>query len=445
MKRQQTITRRTVLRLSATAALPLVHIRSAGAAGKLALAFWDHWVPGGNDVMTRQINAWSEKNKVDVAVDYMSAGNKLQVTAAAEAQAKTGHDVIALPVWEIHNHSSAFDPVDDVVQRLIAQYGPTNPVNEYLAKIGGHWMAVPSNSGSQNQPPCGRISMLKDYAGFDVLAAYPVNDEYTAGADAWTWDALLKAAEACQKAGKPFALGLSNAGDCVDFCGAMFAAFGAALVDAQGNVKVRSDEVRQVLEYGTQLVKFLPSGVLSYDSASNNRALISGQSALIFNPPSAWAVARRDQPKIAADCWTFSAPRGPKGRFVAYNPYFWALWSFSRNKPAAKELLEFLSQREQVQERTTAVFGFDIPPFDSMLDFKVWKEVEPPKGTVYNYPIRPSHHATPDVAGAPAPADVAVQIYNRGVMPLMLAKLFTGGSVNDAINWAEGELTGFMR
>ena len=42
---------------------------------------------------------------------------------------------------------------------------------------------------------------------------YPVNTEYTSGADAWTWDARLKAAEACRKkAGMPFALGLSNAG-----------------------------------------------------------------------------------------------------------------------------------------------------------------------------------------------------------------------------------------
>ena len=136
----------------------------------------------------------------------------------------------------------------------------------------------------------------------------------------------------------PFALGLSNAGDCVDFCGALFAAYGADLVDAQGKITVSSDEVRQVLEYGQQLVKFLPRDVLSYDSASNNRALISGQSALIFNPPSAWAVAKRDQPQVAQDCWTISAPRGPKGRFVAYNPYFWAIWSFSRNKhpPARK-------------------------------------------------------------------------------------------------------------
>jgi len=341
---------------------------------KLALAFWDHWVPGGNDVMTQQINIWARKNQVEVTTDYMSAGNKLVITAAAEEQAKTGHDAMAMAVWEVQNHAHSLEPVDDVVQRLIARYGPTNEVNEYLAKVNGIWMAVPSNSGSQNQPPVARIGVLREKAGLDLLSMYPVNNEYTSGADAWTWDAHLKAADACQKAGMPFALGLSNAGDCVDFCGALFASYGAELIDAKGNITVRSDEVRQVLEYGQQLVKFLPRDVLSYDSASNNRALISGQSALIFNPPSAWAVAKRDQPQVARDCWTISAPRGPKGRFVAYNPYFWAIWSFSRNKAAAKDLLEYLCQREQVEERTRAVSGFDIPPFDSMLVDKIlWK------------------------------------------------------------------------
>ena len=153
-----------------------------------------------------------------------------------------------------------------------------------------------------------------------MLAAYPVSNDYTSSAEAWTWDKHLKAAEACAKVGKPFALGLSNAGDCVDFCGALFAAYGAELVGPNGNITVRSDAVREVLQYGQQLVKFLPGAALSYDSASNNRALISGQSALIFNPPSAWAVAKRDQPHVAGDCWTFPAPRGPKGRFVAVQP-----------------------------------------------------------------------------------------------------------------------------
>jgi ABC-type glycerol-3-phosphate transport system substrate-binding protein len=440
-----TTTRRTLITGAAAAGLPLVHIRSGRAAGKLALAFWDHWVPGGNDAMTAQINTWAAANHVDVTTDYMSTGNKLPITAAAEHQARTGHDAIALPVWEIHNHAEAFEPVDAVMQRLIGKYGPTNEVNEYLAKIDGHWLAVPSNSGSQNQPPCGRISVLKDKAGLDVLAMYPVNTEYTSGAEAWTWDAHLKAAEACHNAHMPFALGLSNAGDCVDFCGALFAAYGAELVDAKGGLALRSDAMRQVLEYGERLVKVLPPDVLSYDSASNNRALISGHSALIFNPPSAWAVAKRDQPQIARDCWTFPAPRGPKGRFIAYNPYFWGVWSFSRNKTAAMELLEYLSERPQVEERTRKVEGFDIPPFDSMLNFKVWEEVEPPRGTVYHYPLRPFHHAHPHVAGAPAPASVAVQIYNRGTQPAMLARLFNGQSIPQVLDWAEEELGGFTR
>ena len=105
----------------------------------------------------------------------------------------------------------------------------------------------------------------------------------------------------------------------------------------------------------------------------------------------------------------------------------------------------YLSERPQVEERTKAVSGFDIPPFDSMLDFKVWEEVEPPRGTIYHYPIRPSHHAMPSVAGAPAAPEIAVQIYNRGIMPLMLGKLFNGQSVGDTIAWAEEELQGFIR
>ena len=68
--------------------------------------------------MTKQITAWARKNQVDVTIDYMSAGNKLVITAAAEEQARTGHDAIALPVWEVHNHAHAFEPVDDVMQRL---------------------------------------------------------------------------------------------------------------------------------------------------------------------------------------------------------------------------------------------------------------------------------------------------------------------------------------
>ena len=80
------LSRRGVLKLGAAAsALPLVHIRTAGAAGKLSIGFWDHWVPGGNEIMQNQVNAWAAQNKVEVQVDFITGnGNKLSMTGAAE-------------------------------------------------------------------------------------------------------------------------------------------------------------------------------------------------------------------------------------------------------------------------------------------------------------------------------------------------------------------------
>jgi len=439
--------RRGALKLgAAAAALPLVHIRTAGAAGKLSIAFWDHWVPAGNDVMRRQVQAWADKNKVDVQADFVTSnGFKNLVTIAAEAQAKEGHDIQAMPGWETQNHRELMEPMDDVVKRLAALYGEPDEVMQYLGKWQGHWLAVPTSSGNQVKGPCGRISVLKGKAGLDVVGMYPARDERTDAAKNWTWDAHLKAAEACQGAGMPFAIGLGVTADSVDTAGALFHAYGADVVNEKGDITVDSDAVRQVLEHAEQLVKYLPDDAVSYDDASNNRALIAGKSALIWNPPSAWAVAKRDAPKVAEDCWTFPAPAGPNGRFVPVGVFMWGVWQFARNKSAAKDMIEFLMQRENVEARCNATEGYDIPPFPKMLDFPVWSNVHPPPGTAYNYPIRPVHDARPSIACSPAPPEIAVQIYNRGTLPTMFAKLKSGQSIKQAIAWAQEELEGFVR
>jgi ABC-type glycerol-3-phosphate transport system substrate-binding protein len=444
------ISRRDVLKLgaaaAASAALPLVHVRTSHAAGKLSVGFWDHWVPAGNAAMKKQVAAWAKKNKVDVTADFItSVGNKNLLTIAAEAQAKTGHDIQAYPTWQVGNYAQDLEPVDDIVAALEKKYGKINPVSEYLAKVKGHWMALPSSSGSQYKPSCARISVFKK-EGLDVQAMYPAKPEHTKLSDQWTWDSFLKYAGAAQKANLPFAIGLGQTSDNVDWVGALFRSFGAELVDANGNITVKSDAVKQALEYMMKLTKFLSNEVYSYDDASNNRALISGKTALIFNPPSAYAVAKRDAPSVAADCWTFPTPAGPKGRFVPHLPYFWGIWNFSKNKSAAKSLLTFLMERKQVEERDIAVDGYDIPPFISMSDFKIWSEVGPPRGTVYNYPVRPFHNATPSIAAYPAPREIAVQIYTRATMTTMVAKMSKGGqSMDQALNWAQDELEGFKR
>jgi ABC-type glycerol-3-phosphate transport system substrate-binding protein len=239
-------------------------------------------------------------------------------------------------------------------------------------------------------------------------------------------------------------IGLGGTADSVDTMGALFGAYGAQLVDAKGNVTVKSDAVKQVLEYMKKLVPFLPPEVTAWDDGSNNKWLVSGKGSMIMNPPSAWAVAKRDNVKVAEQLWTFPAPRGPKGRHVPYTPYFWSIWKFSKNKSAAKSLLVHLSQRDSVEKMVAASQGYDIPSFSKLHDFKTWSEEGPPKGTLYNYPPRPDHILS--VAAFPAPPKIGVQVYTQAISTKMVAKVTKGGeSIDKVIGWAASELEGFMR
>ncbi|HEX2940548.1 MAG TPA: extracellular solute-binding protein [Rhodopila sp.] len=448
MSKSWSVSRRQAVKLgAAAAALPLVHIRTAGAAGSLTVGFWDHWVPGANDVMKKQVNAWAEKNKVNVTTDFItSSGGKLQLTPAAETQAKTGHDVMTFFSWDAQNYADSLEPVDDVMQRLQAANGEVNRICTYLAKSKGHWTSIPTSSGTQTKPPCARISWFKKH-GLDLQAMYPPKDEKTPLQAQWTWENFLKYAELAQKEGMTFAMGMGGGlnTDATDVHGAIFAAFGGSLVDGKGQSQLRSAGTRQAMEYAQRLVKFYPADAVSYDDASNNRALISGKTALIFNPPSAWAVAKRDAPQVAADCWTFPVPAGPKGRFIPSLMFFWGVYNFSSNKSAAKDLLEHLMQRENVEARDIASEGYDLPPYAKLTDFKIWEQVGPPVGTVYNYPIRPASGQIPSLTASEAPPSVAVQIYNRAVHNQIFARLREGQSIDQVVSWAEDEISGYMR
>jgi ABC-type glycerol-3-phosphate transport system substrate-binding protein len=193
-----------------------------------------------------------------------------------------------------------------------------------------------------------------------------------------------------------------------------------------------------------KLVPYLPADTAVYNDASNNQALISGTSALIFNPPSAWAVAKADAIKVAEDCWHFPNPAGPKGRFDPFLPFFWGVWSFSQNKSAAKDLITWLQQRPQVQTLTDAAEGYDIPPFVSMHDFKIWSTVEPPVGVVYNYPIRSWHDAQSNMACWPAPPDIATKMYSNALFNVMVVKLTKQGQkLSDVLAWAEQQVENY--
>src|SRR5215470_4979846 len=183
MTRVHRITRRQALKVTASAVgttLPLVHVQTAGAAGKLTMGIWDHWVPAANPVLKGLIDEWAAKNKVEVTIDFIpSAGNKIILTQAAEAQARSGHDILAFDQYAAHQYGDRLTPVNDVVDGLVKQYGPVSKAVEYLGTSNGKWLAVPVVWGSAPLPPVGRISMLKEFCGEDVTEWYPAKDVRT--------------------------------------------------------------------------------------------------------------------------------------------------------------------------------------------------------------------------------------------------------------------------
>ncbi len=199
--------------------------------------------------------------------------------------------------------------------------------------------------------------MFKKFANVDVQEWFPAHESTPDAAKDWTYDTQLKLAEACFKAGYGFGLGCGPTTDSCQTWGATFGAFGADLVDAKGNITADSDNVKMALEYAKRMVPFLPTDTVSYDDASNNRALISGKSAMIWNPPSAWAVAKRDAPQVAEDCWTFPNPKGIEGPPGAAPAVFLGHLAVRAEQERGEGPDRLSVQREQMETLTTAVVG----------------------------------------------------------------------------------------
>ncbi len=171
--------------------------------------------------------------------------------------------------------------MNDIVEPLIEQNGAVNGTVEYLGKIGGKWLGVPATVGSQIKGPS--LAHRPDERARRHRRSGNVSRGAAPKADAWTFDAFLKAAEGCHRANHAFGIGLGTTADNVDTAGAIFHGFGAVLVDGKGNIVVRNDAVRQAIDYYRRLMAFLPPDVPSWTTLPNNKWLVSGRGALIMN------------------------------------------------------------------------------------------------------------------------------------------------------------------
>ncbi|MCY3702699.1 MAG: extracellular solute-binding protein [Rhodospirillales bacterium] len=432
---------------AAAGALAAPYVKTATSAGKLKLGVLDHWVPGTNQALRQILTRWGETNGVDVSVDFItSLGNKPLLTAQAEARARAGHDIFMHSSAMVPLFKNRLVPLDDVVEDILSTQGPIADVFRYAGHLDGSWRVSPAPTGTNCYATVARRDLFLEHAAVDLTELFPANDSRDpAKVESWDWEAFRNAAGALHAAGVPVGAPVAPIPDSTGWLTQLFAAYGAAVVDERGDIAVNSDPVREVLEYAIRLLEFLPDGVYAWDDAGNNRWIISGSGSAIFNPPSAWAVAKRDSPDVARHIWHCDSPRGPAGRFRTFNTIFWGLWDFSENQSAARDLLRYVAEPDVVAAMLEASQGYDLPMVLSHYDHtNVWAEGQPPAGGLYNYAIRGDEQ--PIVGGYPAPAEIGASITVQRVVSNLVARVTQGGdSIDAGISWAENELAGVLR
>jgi hypothetical protein len=86
--------------------------------------------------------------------------------------------------------NAALEPVNDVVEKVVAKNGPIDPAVEYLGKYEGRWLGVPMTRGTLLLGCCTRFDMMKEHGGVDVQAINPCARCVVPSRDARTGEAI---------------------------------------------------------------------------------------------------------------------------------------------------------------------------------------------------------------------------------------------------------------
>jgi multiple sugar transport system substrate-binding protein len=333
-------------------------------SGELSMKLRAAFIPQGNEVLKAIVEDWGAKNGVKVNVDIVSM-NDLQTITATAAETGAGPDIVEINQGSAHLYSAAFADVSDVCDDLGGRYGGWYDSAKEACVVDGKWLSVPRFYAPH------AISYRTDV--FEAVGVTKDNLPQT-------WEEVYEVGKAIMDAGlPPIAFPLAHAtGDGNDFNYTVLWSYGASDVAADGKtVAIDSAETRAALEFMLKLKSVMPDDVLSYDDGSNNRAFDASTISASNNAPTIWGNAFLQQKKVEiggeqknlADYTDhFEYPAGPAGK-VAYAEFMsQAIFSYSPNVDAAKALLTYLNEKDQLSPWAMPNLGFVFPALKDYMD-----------------------------------------------------------------------------
>lgn len=400
--------------------------------GKLTMKLRSSFIPQVNEVLKAVIEDWGAQNDVPVEVDIVSM-NDIQTITATAAETGAGPDIVELNQSSAHTFAEALVDVSDVAEDLGKRYGGWYDSAVEACKVGDVWKAVP-----------------RYYAAHAINYRVDVFEKIGASIPK-TWEELYEIGKELKAAGLPvigFPLGHA-VGDGNDFNYSVLWSYGASDVKEDGKtIAINSDETRAALTFMKKLFDdCMPPDTLSYDDGSNNRAFNAGTISVTNNAASIYINARNQGIKVLDVNGEekplhelmdhFAYPAGPAGAITYAEFMSQGVMAYSKNVEAAKALIKFLNEKDQLTPYAMPAYSFVFPALRDYKDMAIMPWNSNPKIAAFKDYAEKSH-----LPGYPSKNLLGGNdAYAKWVVVDMFASVCSGtATIDEAISTAEALL-----
>ncbi len=312
--------------------------------GNLNILQWSHFIPEFDTFLDKWAKDWGDKNGVTVKIDRIPQAD-LPARFAAEASAKSGHDLIA---HFANGLPALFQPslvdITDICDRAANKYGGWIPAGEAIGKVKGKWYGYPDFA----------VPFLSTWRT-DVFKAAGYTKDHLE-----TWDDLISMAPKVKAAGSPVGTAMSQTSDAEHTWRSLMWSHGAAEFSKDGkDVAIDSPETRQVLGLAKTLYGSMDNAVLSWADVDNNTYLQSGKGSWIYNPISAYRTIQTQNPDLEKKLAVDLPLKGTKAQIASIQFTVYGIWNFAKNIDAARQFLTDYGDDWEAQ--FTASKGYNNP------------------------------------------------------------------------------------
>jgi multiple sugar transport system substrate-binding protein len=387
--------------------------RAAAQQKTLKILQWSHFVPAYDTWFDGTFaKQWGEKHNTNVVVDHINLTD-LNTRAAAEAQAKKGHDIFmflsppAAYEKQVIDMSHVYQEVEKKHGKKIdlAHKSTYNPKTKKYFAFSDSYAPDPGN-------------WHKDWW---TEAGYPNGPD--------TWDDLRAGAKKIKdKNGHPCGIGLAQELDTSMAMRALLWSFGGAEQDEAGNVTINSKNTIEALKFMKALYQETETAeVFTWTPPSNNQAMLAGRVSYVANAISITRQAEREKLPIDSKIMISRALKGPVRRIAAEHVMnCYVIWDFAENKEGAQQFL--IDYIDAFHDGFTAGQFYNFPCFPSVVP-KLKEEIanDPRANPSNKYAVLGDVLDWATNVGYPGYASAAIdESFKTWVIPTMFAKVARG-------------------